>query len=398
MNRDATQKGEEQVSRRHPGWHDVPDVEWNDPTWQRQNIIRDLDGLERFIFIGGADKRSLESTVARYHLSVTPYYASLIDPLDADDPIRRQAVPLAEENRFHDHELTDPLAEEESSPVPGLTHRYPDRVLLVTTSLCYMYCRHCTRKRNWKQGEAPADKASIDRMIEYIRQHTEIRDALVSGGDPLTLPLERLDYILTALRSIDHLEIIRIGSRIPVVMPMGITEDLVAVLEKHQPIWLNTQFNHPKEVTPEAARAADRLLRAGIPVNNQSVLLKGVNDRPEVMLTLNQALLRARVRPYYLFQCDPVVGTEHFRTPVEKGLEIMEALRGHTSGLAIPSYVIDLPGGGGKVPVSPNYIVGRTAEGLLMRNFEGKTFVYPEQPVAHRSFSRRLRELVPSRT
>jgi lysine 2,3-aminomutase len=259
-----------------------------------------------------------------------------------------------------------------------------------------MYCRHCTRKRIWKQGEAAADKAAIDRMVDYIGDHSEIRDALVSGGDPLTLPLERLEYILSRLRAIDHLEIIRIGSRVPVVMPMGITDDMLAVLERHQPVWLNTQFNHPREVTPEAAAAVDRLLRAGIPVNNQTVLLKGINEHPETMLTLNQALLRAKIRPYYLFQCDPVVGTEHFRTPVETGLEIMKALRGHTSGLAIPSYVIDLPGGGGKVPITPNYIVGRTVEGLVLRNFEGKTFVYPETPPESQTFSRRLRELVPS--
>jgi lysine 2,3-aminomutase len=240
------------------------------------------------------------------------------------------------------------------------------------------------------------EKEFIDRMVEYIQGHPEIRDALVSGGDPLTLPLERLDYILSRLRAIDHLEIIRIGSRVPVVLPMAVTRELVAVLEKYQPVWLNTQFNHPREVTPEASAAVDRLLRAGIPVNNQSVLLRGVNDRPETMLALNQALLRARVRPYYLFQCDPVVGTEHFRTPVERGLEIMEALRGHTSGLAIPSYVIDLPGGGGKVPVSPNYVVGRTVDGLMMRNFEGKTFIYPEPPAESGNLSRRLRELVPS--
>jgi lysine 2,3-aminomutase len=259
-----------------------------------------------------------------------------------------------------------------------------------------MYCRHCTRKRIWKNGETTADRKAIGRMVDYIRRHPDIRDALVSGGDPLTLPLEKLEFILSSLRSIDHLEIIRIGSRVPVVMPMRITGELVSLLERYEPVWLNTQFNHPREVTPEAEAAVDRLLRAGIPVNNQTVLLKGVNEQSETMLALNQALLRAKIRPYYLFQCDPVVGTEHFRTPVETGLEIMEALRGHTSGLAIPSYVIDLPGGGGKVPITPNYIVGRTVEGLVMRNFEGKTFLYPEAPPEAQTFSRRLRELVPS--
>lgn len=397
--RHTVSQGEEKTggaSRRLPPWQDVPLDDWNDPKWQRRNIIRDLAGLGKLIFLTNDEKAALASTVSEYHLSITPYYASLMDPQDPADPIRRQAVPLAEEGLVHGHEQSDPLAEENASPVPGLTHRYPDRILLVTTNFCYMYCRHCTRKRIWKQGEAAADKAAIDRMVDYIGSHPEIRDALVSGGDPLTLPLERLEYILSRLRAIDHLEIIRIGSRVPVVMPMGITDDMLAVLEKHQPVWLNTQFNHPREVTPEAAAAVDRLLRAGIPVNNQTVLLKGVNEQPETMLTLNQALLRAKIRPYYLFQCDPVVGTEHFRTPVETGLEIMKALRGHTSGLAIPSYVIDLPGGGGKVPITPNYIVGRTVEGLVLRNFEGKTFVYPEAPPESQTFSRRLRELVPS--
>jgi lysine 2,3-aminomutase len=287
-------------------------------------------------------------------------------------------MPAPEECYTHGHEMADPLAEDVTSPVPGLTHRYPDRVLLVTTGYCYMYCRHCTRKRIWKNGEAPTSKQSIESMIEYIRRRPEIRDALVSGGDPLTLPSERLEYILAQLRSIDHIEIIRIGSRVPVVMPMRIDDDLVTLLDRHGPVWLNTQFNHPREVTPEASAAVDRLLRAGIPVNNQSVLLRGVNDDPETMIALNQALLRAKVRPYYLFQCDPVVGAEHFRTPVEKGLEVMEALRGHTSGLAIPSFVIDLPGGGGKVPVSPSYMTGRNDEGLVFRNFEGRTFTYPD--------------------
>jgi len=384
------------ASRRLPPWQDVPPESWNDPVWQRQNIVRNLADLGKFISLSDDEQEALASTVSEFHLSITPYYASLMDPQDPADPIRRQAVPLAEEGLVHGHEQSDPLAEENSSPVSGLTHRYPDRVLLVTTNFCYMYCRHCTRKRIWKQGEAAADKTAIDRMVDYIKSHPEIRDALVSGGDPLTLPLDQLEYILSRLRAIDHLEIIRIGSRVPVVMPMGITDDMLAVLEKHQPVWLNTQFNHPREVTPEAEAAVDRLLRAGIPVNNQTVLLKGVNEQSETMLALNQALLRAKIRPYYLFQCDPVVGTEHFRTPVETGLEIMEALRGHTSGLAIPSYVIDLPGGGGKVPITPNYIVGRTVEGLVMRNFEGKTFLYPEAPPEAQTFSRRLRELVPS--
>jgi len=363
-------------------WKDVGEEQWNDWRWQVRNIVRDLDELQEVIGLGVVEKEELRSAVEEYHLAMTPYYASLMVPGDLDDPIRRQAVPLPEECFHHGHERSDPLAEEETSPVPGLTHRYPDRVLLVTTNYCYMYCRHCTRKRIWKKNESPAGKKAIDRMVGYIRKHPEIRDALVSGGDPLSLPLDRLEYVLSSLRSIGHLEIIRIGSRVPVVLPMGITGELVSLLDKYGPVWLNTQFNHPREVTAEAEAAVERLLRAGIPVNNQTVLLRGVNEDPETMLSLNKALLRAKVRPYYLFQCDPVVGTEHFRTPIDSGLRIMESLRGHTSGLAIPNYVIDLPGGGGKVPVTPNYILGRSEEGILLRNFEGRRFLYPERSPA----------------
>lgn len=379
--------------RRFSAWEGIGEKQWGDWRWQARNLIRTLDGLGDFLSLSPGTRATLEETVREYHLSLTPYYASLIDPVDPDDPIRLQAVPQPDECFHHGHEKIDPLAEEQTSPVPGLTHRYPDRVLLVTTNFCYMYCRHCTRKRIWKDDEGAAGRKTIDLMVRYIRRHPQIRDALVSGGDPLTLPLDQLDYILSQLRSIDHLEIIRVGSRVPVVMPMGITEDLVGVLEKHGPLWLNTQFNHPREVTPEAAAAIDRFLRAGIPVNNQSVLLRGVNDNPETMFSLNQALLMAKIRPYYLFQCDPVIGADHFRTPVAAGMEIMEALRGHTSGLAIPSYVIDLPGGGGKVPVTPNYVVGRTDEGIVLRNFEGRTFTYPDTSAAVPSAGRRALNL-----
>jgi lysine 2,3-aminomutase len=368
--------------QRFPRWRDVSPSQWNDWQWQASNTITTLDDLDGVVHLSREEKRALLPTVSKYHLALPPYYASLIDGEDRDDPIRRQAIPLPEESFFHGHEMDDPLAEDEASPVPGLTHRYPDRVLLVTTSYCSMYCRHCTRKRIWKQGEAPATRESIERMIDYVGRHDGIRDALVSGGDPLTLPLDRLEFILSRLRAIKHLEIIRIGSRLPVVMPMRITDELVQMLDKYGPVWLNTQFNHPREVTAQAAAAVDRFLRAGIPVNNQTVLLKGINEQPATMIALNQALLRAKIRPYYLFQCDLVVGAEHFRTSIESGLAIMEGLRGHTSGLAIPSYVIDLPGGGGKVPISPNYIIGRSEEGLILRNYEGRTFTYPDPPAA----------------
>jgi lysine 2,3-aminomutase len=358
-------------------WRDVAPEQWNDWRWQAKNLIRTIDGLEGIVPLREAEKKKLVPIAAEYHFAITPHYASLIDPHDPHDPIRRQAVPGREEGCYYGNETEDPLHELEHAPVPGLTHRYPDRALLVTTDFCYMYCRHCTRKRIWKNGEGAAPRETILGMVDYIRKHPEVRDAIVSGGDPLTLPLEQLDFILGQLRSIPHLEMIRIGTRVPVVLPMRVTPELVAVLEKHGPIWLNTQFNHPREVTPEAAAAVDRLLRAGVPVNNQTVLLRGVNDDTTTMLALNHALLRAKVRPYYLFQCDPVMGAEHFRTPVETGLKIMSGMRGFTSGLALPTFVIDLPGGGGKVPVSPNYVIGENERGLVLHNFEGKTYTYP---------------------
>ncbi len=382
--------------REFPKWRGVSARQWHDWRWQTANLIRSLEDLEGVLPLDGREKSALAAVAAKYHFALTPYYASLIRTGDPDDPIRRQSVPLPDEEIYYDHERSDPLAEEVRSPVPGLTHRYPDRALLVTTNYCYMYCRHCTRKRIWTSGETQATRKAIEKMIAYVAGHKEIRDVIISGGDPLTLPQGKLEFVLSRLRDIDHVDIIRIGSRVPVVMPMRIDSELVSILGRHGPLWLNTQFNHPREVTAEAAAAVDRLLRAGIPVNNQSVLLRGVNDRPGTMVELNQALLRAKIRPYYLFQCDPVIGAEHFRTSIETGLEIMENLRGRTSGLAIPSYVIDLPGGGGKVPVTPNYIVGRNVEGLVLRNFEGKTFTYPEPRASRRSSSRRLEELVPA--
>ncbi len=380
--------------QRFPRWRDVGPELWHDWRWQARNLLRSLDDLDGVLALRDAERRRLAPVADQYHFAITPYYASLIDPADPADPIRRQAVPAREEGRFHGNEAEDPLAEDEKSPVPGLTHRYPDRALLVTTNFCYMYCRHCTRKRLWRNGETVASREAVLAMAEYLRGRPQVRDAIVSGGDPLTLPLEQLDFILGTLRSIPHLEIIRVGTRVPVVMPMRITPELVAVLERHGPIWLNTQFNHPREVTAEAGAAIGRLLRGGIPVNNQTVLLRGVNDDAPTMLALNHALLRARVRPYYLFQCDPVVGAEHFRTTVEAGVEIMRAMRGHTSGLALPTYVIDLPGGGGKVPVSPNYVIGESERGLVLHNFEGKTYTYPHPAGAARKGRRARRTRV----
>jgi lysine 2,3-aminomutase len=293
----------------------------------------------------------------------------------------RQAVPLYDEFVYRNVGEEDPLHEEELSPVPGITHRYPDRVLMVISNSCAMYCRHCTRKRLMYE-DATAD-VEIDQMLDYIARTPSIRDVIVSGGDPLTCTTERLESILSKLRAIEHVEVIRIGSRVPVTMPMRIDDELCAMLEKYHPLWINVHFNHPRECTPEAARACDKLLRAGIPLNNQSVLLRGVNDSVPTMKALVHALMRMRVRPYYLFQCDPIRGAEHLRTPVAKGIEIMEGLRGHTSGLAVPTYVIDAPGGGGKIPIGPKYLLSyHEKEGRAqLRNFQGKVYEYHDPPL-----------------
>ncbi len=359
-------------------WPQVTREEWNDYRWQlshRITSLADLSGLRYF----SRDEASILSRITdAYHMSITPYYLSLIRLDDPDDPIARQAIPSQEEYFGMEVGEDDPLEEEKDMPVPGLTHRYPDRCLMVVTNFCSMYCRHCTRKRIWPLGEAAKTEFELTKMFNYVKRHDEIRDVIVSGGDPLTLPTERIEFILKSLRKIPHVEIIRIGTRVPAVLPMRIDDALCAVFEKYGPVWINTQFNHPREVTAEARRACDRLLRAGVPVNNQSVLLKGINDHPEVIRKLNTELLKAKVRPYYLFQCDMVRGIEHFRTRLSRGIEIMEALRGHTSGLAIPSFVVDVPGGGGKIPLMPNYILSIGEQRTVLRNYEGIMVSYEE--------------------
>jgi lysine 2,3-aminomutase len=291
----------------------------------------------------------------------------------------KQVLPSIHETISYKTSCPDPLNEDANSPTKGLTHRYPDRVLFVLTNSCAVYCRHCTRKRKWGDGnEDTLTRKEINNALDYIRRHPEIRDVLISGGDPLILPVPLLEYVLKEVRIIPHVEIIRIGTRVPVVLPQRIDKPLLEILERFGPIWLNTQFNHPREVTDESAQACDLLLRRGIPVNNQTVLLKGINDRPEIIKELNQKLLKIKVRPYYLFQCDPVIGTEHFRTSIWKGIDIMKQLRGHTSGLAIPHFVIDLPGGGGKIPVLPKYLVSQTNNQITFRNYEGKHFIHYE--------------------
>lgn len=359
-------------------WKDVTEEQWNDWQWQVRNRITDVETLGKIINLTEEEKKNIGEVLDKFRMGITPYYASLMDPDDPDDPVRKQAVPTIMETHKSEADLLDPLAEDEDSPVPGITHRYPDRVLFLITDQCSMYCRHCTRRRFAGQKDSGAPKDRIDRCIEYIRNTPEVRDVLLSGGDALLVSDERLEYIISELRKIPHVEIIRIGSRTPVVMPMRITDNLVNMLKKYHPIWLNTHFNHPKEITPESTEACRKLADAGVPLGNQSVLLRGVNDCPNIMKELVHKLVKIRVRPYYIYQCDLSMGIEHFRTKVSKGIEIIEALRGHTSGYAVPTFVVDAPGGGGKTPVMPQYVISQSPTKVVLRNYEGVITTYTE--------------------
>jgi lysine 2,3-aminomutase len=369
-------------SRRHPLWADVSDEQWNDWRWQSQNAIRSVRQLRTLLTYTAEELEAIGKLEADYKLAIPPYYFSLIDPDDPNDPIRIQSVPspLEAENPSG-YELEDPLEEDKDSPVPGLTHRYPDRALLVTTHVCSMYCRFCTRKRaTMVRGGWDAISRDDQRMVDYVASHPEIRDVIVSGGDPLTLPTAKLRFFLSNLSRIPHVDVIRIGTRVPVTLPQRLYDtELVELLASAQKVWIQTHFNHPREITPEAQRVCNALLRAGMPVNNHSVLLKGVNDNLETMRELMRGLLRIKVRPYYIFHCDPVIGAGHFRTSVWKGIEIMEGLRGHMSGLGIPTYVVDSPHGGGKIPVMPNYLVSASDDAVVLRNFEGMLVRYQAQ-------------------
>jgi lysine 2,3-aminomutase len=352
---------------------------WNDWKWQFRNRITTVEKLSTVIPLSAKEKTQLKLVTTKYPLSVTPYYLSLINVYDPEDPVKKQAIPSIEEITLGSLGFEDPLGERRDSVVPGLVHRYTDRVLMVLTDICPMFCRHCTRKREWHNGGWVRTPAEIKSMLDYIRRHKNLRDVILSGGDPLTLSTQRLEDVISKLRQIDHVEIIRIGTRFPVVLPHRIDNELCDMLAKYGPIWLNTQFNHPNEITSESAAACNRLLRAGIPVNNQSVLLRGINDDVQTQIRLCSGLLKIKVRPYYLFQCDEVRGTEHLRTPVETGIKIIDGMRGRTSGLAIPTFVIDLPDGGGKVPLQPNYVLTQTKEELVLRNYQGR-FVWYRNP------------------
>ncbi|MBI2804699.1 MAG: KamA family radical SAM protein [Planctomycetes bacterium] len=381
--------------KRHPLWRKVPKRQWDDWRWQSQNAIRSVRQLRELLPFSPEELEAIGALEAEYKLAIPPYYFSLINCADPNDPIRLQSVtsPLEANSSF---ELEDPLDEDKDSPVPGITHRYPDRVLMVTTHVCTMYCRFCTRKRaTMVRGGWDAISRNDERMIEYVRDHPQIRDVVVSGGDPLSLPTAKLKYFLHNLRDIPHVDVIRIGTRVPTTLPQKLYDpELLDILESAEKVWIQTHFNHPREITPEVARACKSLAMRGMPLNNHSVLLKGVNDDLATMRQLLRALLRIKVRPYYLFHCDPVIGAGHFRTSIWKGLEILEGLRGHMSGLAIPTYVVDSPHGGGKIPLMPNYMVSASDDCVILRNYEGMLVRYQAEdkpttirPTANRGVS-----------
>ncbi|MBN2795802.1 MAG: lysine 2,3-aminomutase [Clostridia bacterium] len=359
-------------------WKDVTPEEWNDWKWQVRNRIDNLEDLKKVVNLSKEEEEGITKSLEILRMGITPYYAMLMDENDPHCPVRMQAVPTIYETHKSKNDMDDPLHEDADSPVPGLTHRYPDRVLLLITDMCSMYCRHCTRRRFAGSHDDVQPLDRIDAAIEYIRNTPQVRDVLLSGGDALLVSDDRLEYIISKLREIEHVEIIRIGSRTPVVMPQRITPELVNMLKKYHPIWLNTHFNHSKEVTPETKEACRLLADAGVPLGNQSVLLRGVNDCVHVMRNLVHDLVKMRVRPYYIYQCDLSVGIEHFRTPVSKGIEIIEGLRGHTSGYAVPTFVVDAPGGGGKTPVMPQYLISQSPEKVVLRNYEGVITTYAE--------------------
>ena len=358
-------------------WADVSDEDWNNWRWQLANRMNSVEDFGRIINLTDEEVEGLTAP-DMFRVDITPYFASLIDPNDPNCPIRRQVMPTGRERRAFDGMMDDSLAEDAHSPVPGIVHRYPDRVLMLLTTQCASYCRYCTRSRIVGDSHVVFSKARFEAQFEYLRNTPQIRDVLLSGGDPLAIAPKMLEYVLEQLRSIPHIEIIRIGSRVPVFMPQRITDELVNVLKKFHPLWLNVHINHPKEISPELSQALTKLADAGIPLGNQAVLLAGINDSVDIQRELNYKLVRNRVRPYYLYQCDLVKGAGHFRTTVSKGIEIMEGLRGHSSGYSVPTYVVDAPGGGGKIPVNPQYVISQTPGKVILRNYEGYITVYDE--------------------
>jgi len=359
-------------------WRDTPQKDWDNWIWQQQKRVKNMEQLEKVIQVDDDERKAFSQSHEMFNMGITPYYAALMDPNDPNCPIRQQAVPKLGELNILADDMEDPLGEERDMPVPGITHRYPDRVLFYTTHNCAMYCRHCTRKRKVADPDSATSARQLEEGLAYIEQHKEIRDVVISGGDALSNSDDRVEYVLSRLRAMEHIEVFRIGTRNLVTLPQRITESFANMLRKYQPVFIHTHFNHPTECTQEAFDACARLADAGCPINNQMVLLKGINDDAMVVKQLNHLLLMMRVRPYYIFQCDMSQGISHFRTPVEKGLEIIEKLRGWTSGMAVPHFVIDAPGGGGKIPLLPNYLVRRDGKKWVLRNYKNKEYTYIE--------------------
>ncbi len=366
-----------------PGYWKGKDVsQWGEHGWQLRNRVTSLAGLEEHLTLSQEERAGVILTGNKLAMAITPHFFNLMSPDDPDCPIRRQVVPRVEESWEHPEEMSDPCGEDSHMPVPGLVHRYPDRVLFLVTDRCASYCRYCTRSRVVSGVGEQELHTNFEQAFRYLETHPEIRDVLLSGGDALLLSDNRLEAILKRLRSIEHIEFIRIGSRVPIFLPQRITPALCEMLAKYHPLWMSVHVNHPRELTLEVKEALERLANHGIPLGNQSVLLRGVNDDVEVMKTLVHKLLRCRVRPYYLYQCDLILGSSHLRTSVAKGLEIIEGLRGHTTGYAVPQFVIDAPGGGGKVPINPEYLIHQGPEQTVIRNYEGRVFTYPEPATA----------------
>jgi lysine 2,3-aminomutase len=371
-------KAEERKETIPSPWQNITEREWNDWRWQLRHRITTYDQLKEILELTPEEIEGIKHSKGRLALAVTPYFASLMDPTNSNCPLRRQAIPRIEELHLSKNDMVDPCGEDKDSPVPGLVHRYPDRVLLLVTDQCAVYCRYCTRRRLVGSSERSITQGNFEEVLKYLKTHRKVRDVLLSGGDPLLLENERLEEILSRLRALSHIELLRIGTRAPVTLPQRVTVGLVRMLRKYHPLMISIHFTHPKEITESVRRACGELADSGIPLGSQTVLLKGINDKPYVMKKLVHELLKIRVRPYYIYQCDLATGTEHFRTSVATGIQIMEKLRGHTTGYAVPTYVIDAPGGGGKIPVGPVYLVSKGKSKMVLRNYEGRVFEYPE--------------------
>jgi len=368
---------EKEVTVACAGSYKSKKARWNDWKWQIKNRINTLEEISKYVHLTKEEKKGLVLT-ERLAFAITPYFLSLIDPFDPNCPIRKQCIPTSNEGVATEFDYNDPCAEEKDSPVPGLVHRYPDRVLLLVTDECATYCRHCTRRRTTGHAKHVMTSKMLEKVIKYLTDNPAIRDVIVSGGDPLTLSDEKLEMILSSLKKVPTVEVIRIGTRVPIFLPMRISESLVTMLKKYNPVWMSIHINHPKEITADVKKALARLADAGIVMGSQTVLLKGINDTPEAMKKLCLEVMKNRVRPYYIYQCDPAIGTSHFRASIEKGINIVSKLRGFISGYAVPTYVIDAPGGGGKIPISPKYVVEKQGKKWTLKNFLDKHYEYIE--------------------